>query len=282
MGTALLGRGTASGPNCVVEAARKALSSPLLDEINVREATHLLFNITSPSNLSVKDFSVGTQVIKEEFDCTRTKIVFGHVIDDSLAESGSVHVTAIATGFPSEDEENFVEETLQYAPRSEVTQGVSAAKSLRGSHGRRGLPRSTGQHLASSYPQDTGSFSRDTYEREPAFVNEMERSYAQHQQEEPQYTRPQYPRSLRHSYPAVPATPEEPPEQTRGPSTAETSRFLRKKGSATSESSAPVNAPKPATEARSILEERRGERYDLPGFFELRSGSRRNRSKDDK
>jgi len=93
-GSALMGIGTASGENRAVEAAKKAIESPLL-ELSIEGAKGVLFNI-SGSDLGMAEIDDAAKVITESIDPS-AKVIFGAVKDDSL--DSEVKVTVIATGF---------------------------------------------------------------------------------------------------------------------------------------------------------------------------------------
>ncbi|MCX5901340.1 MAG: cell division protein FtsZ, partial [Proteobacteria bacterium] len=99
MGMAFMGIGVHSGENRAVEAARKAISNPLLDDISIRGARGMLINITGSSSLTLHDLSQATDVIREEVH-EEANIIFGASIDDNMAEK--VQITVIATGFLNE------------------------------------------------------------------------------------------------------------------------------------------------------------------------------------
>ena len=97
-GTALMGIGVASGENRSVEAARAAISSPLL-EVGIEGATGILLNITGASSLGLFEINEAAEIVQSAADQNAT-IIFGAVLDDSLGDS--VRVTVIATGFERE------------------------------------------------------------------------------------------------------------------------------------------------------------------------------------
>lgn len=94
-GSALMGIGTATGENRAADAARKAISSPLL-ETSIEGAQGVLLNITGGQNLTLFEVNEASEIIAEAAD-PEANIIFGAVIDDSLKEE--VRVTVIATGF---------------------------------------------------------------------------------------------------------------------------------------------------------------------------------------
>src|SRR3977135_1035566 len=94
-GSALMGIGTAGGENRCGEAARAAISSPLLEE-SVNGATGILLNITSGKGLGLFEVNEAAEIIQAAAD-PNANIIFGAVIDESMGED--VRVTVIGTGF---------------------------------------------------------------------------------------------------------------------------------------------------------------------------------------
>jgi cell division protein FtsZ len=99
MGMAFMGIGTHSGPNRASEAARKAISNPLLDDISIRGAHGMLINITGSSSLSFLDLEEATAFIREQAHAD-ANIIFGAAIDESMGDT--FQITVIATGFSQE------------------------------------------------------------------------------------------------------------------------------------------------------------------------------------
>jgi len=95
-GMTLMGTGEGKGENRAEEATRKALTSPLLDNISIDGATGILYNITASSTLTLKEIRVISDIIKESAS-PDAKIKFGIVDDESMGDV--VRVTVIATGF---------------------------------------------------------------------------------------------------------------------------------------------------------------------------------------
>lgn len=98
-GSALMGIGQASGENRAAEAARKAISSPLL-ETSINGAKGVLLNITGGSNLTLFEVNEASQIIADAVD-PDANIIFGSVINPDLKDE--VRVTVIATGFEVKD-----------------------------------------------------------------------------------------------------------------------------------------------------------------------------------
>jgi cell division protein FtsZ len=96
MGMALLGTGVARGENRAVEAAQKAISSPLLEESSIEGARGVLINITGGPDLTLFEVNEASSIIKEVAH-EDAQIIFGSVIEDNM--QGEIRVTVIATGF---------------------------------------------------------------------------------------------------------------------------------------------------------------------------------------
>ena len=94
-GSALMGIGEASGDNRGAEAAKAAISSPLL-EASVEGAQGVLLNISGPSDIGLYEVNEACEIVANAAH-PEANIIFGAVIDDSLGEQ--VRVTVIATGF---------------------------------------------------------------------------------------------------------------------------------------------------------------------------------------
>ena len=97
-GSALMGIGMASGENRAAEAAKKAISSPLL-ETPIDGAQGVLLNITGDSNLSLFEVQEAADIVANASD-QDLNMIFGSVINDNL--KGEIIVTVIATGFNEE------------------------------------------------------------------------------------------------------------------------------------------------------------------------------------
>ena len=90
-----MGIGTGSGENRAGEAARHAVSSPLL-ESSIEGATGILLNISGPPDLGLFEVNEAAEVVTSASD-QNANVIFGAVIDDQLRDE--VRVTVIATGF---------------------------------------------------------------------------------------------------------------------------------------------------------------------------------------
>jgi cell division protein FtsZ len=100
MGVALMGTGVARGDNRAEEAARMAISSPLLEDLSIEGAHGVLINITGGSDLSLFEVNEASSLIQEAAH-EDANIIFGAVIDETMPE-GEMRVTVIATGLVDE------------------------------------------------------------------------------------------------------------------------------------------------------------------------------------
>ncbi|MDR1988897.1 MAG: cell division protein FtsZ [Acidobacteriaceae bacterium] len=96
MGLAMMGTGVAEGEGRAIEAARKAISSPLLEGASVNGARGVIINVTGGPDLSLVEVSDASTIIQEAAD-EDANIIFGAVVDPEL--KGKVKITVIATGF---------------------------------------------------------------------------------------------------------------------------------------------------------------------------------------
>ncbi len=96
MGMAMMGAGAASGENRAVEAAQKAIASPLLEDISIHGARGVLINITGSHDLSLHEVNEAATLIQEEAH-EDANIIFGAVIDEQMGDE--IRITVIATGF---------------------------------------------------------------------------------------------------------------------------------------------------------------------------------------
>ena len=102
MGMAIMGTGIAEGENRAVEAAQRAISSPLLEETSIEGARGVLINITGGMDLALQEVNTAAHMIYEAAD-EDAHIIFGSVIDDDM--EGKIKLTVIATGFTGERRE---------------------------------------------------------------------------------------------------------------------------------------------------------------------------------
>ena len=95
-GMAMMGIGLGSGENRAVDAAVRAISSPLLEDIDISGAKGVLVNISGSASMTMDEFDAASRIIHEKVH-EDANIIIGLVIDETLGET--IKITAIATGF---------------------------------------------------------------------------------------------------------------------------------------------------------------------------------------
>src|SRR5574339_1018080 len=113
-GRAVMGMGVSYGPNRAIEAAQKAMCSPLLEEGSVEGARGVLLNITGGPSMSLHEIEEAASIIQQTAD-PEANIIVGQVINPDMGDA--LVVTVIATGFERDDQP--------------ATVGVAAARSAR-------------------------------------------------------------------------------------------------------------------------------------------------------
>ncbi|HEV8586348.1 MAG TPA: cell division protein FtsZ [Methylomirabilota bacterium] len=96
MGMAMMGTGVGKGPNRALDAAQKAIASPLLDDTSIDGAKGILINFTGGHDLSIHEVEEAARIVQEAAH-DEANIIFGAVLDPSLEDE--VRMTVIATGF---------------------------------------------------------------------------------------------------------------------------------------------------------------------------------------
>ena len=123
-GKAMMGSAVASGDNRATEAVEKALSSPLLDNMHLQNATGVLCNITAGADLKQSEFNLIGQKVKEIADEDATTII-GCIKEDENV--GELRVTLIATGFDNNDELSTDDDNVNYQNPNNLSSGISNA-----------------------------------------------------------------------------------------------------------------------------------------------------------
>jgi cell division protein FtsZ len=100
MGVALMGTGRASGELRALSAAKQAVESPLLEDVQIDGATGILINITGGPNMTLVEVNQACSLIQEAAH-EDANIIFGSVIDDEMGDE--MKITVIATGFATRD-----------------------------------------------------------------------------------------------------------------------------------------------------------------------------------
>ena len=113
-GKALMGIGIASGENRATEAAERAISHPLLEDISVSGAKGVLMNITSSSDLTLDEMTEACDRIYEEVG-DEAEIIWGQTFDEELGDE--IRITVIATGI-GQEEPAFAENMRRFDPQT--------------------------------------------------------------------------------------------------------------------------------------------------------------------
>ena len=116
MGDALMGTGVGIGENRARVAAEQAITSPLLNDIDVSGARGVLINITGGSSLSMHEVGEASTLIQESVGDS-ANVIFGMVVDEQLSDE--LRVTVIATGFNHEAQQAQQLQRPKEIPRSE-------------------------------------------------------------------------------------------------------------------------------------------------------------------
>jgi cell division protein FtsZ len=101
MGLALMGTAIAEGENRASNAARRAISCPLLEDATIEGARGVLINVTGNHDMTLHEISEASRIIQESAH-PEANIIFGSVFDDTLGDK--IKITVIATGFDRSDE----------------------------------------------------------------------------------------------------------------------------------------------------------------------------------
>tara|TARA_Y100000768_G_scaffold382060_1_gene361761 strand:+ start:565 stop:1737 length:1173 start_codon:yes stop_codon:yes gene_type:complete len=123
-GKAMMGSGVASGPNRAEDAVSMALSSPLLENIDLTNASGVLVNITAGADLSSKEFSAIGDKVKEIADDSATIIIGCIKEEDNL---GDLRVTIVATGF---DASKLESDVTNVGVNVKVDEGINQSQNI--------------------------------------------------------------------------------------------------------------------------------------------------------
>jgi cell division protein FtsZ len=102
MGYAMMGTAVGRGEKAAVDAARHAISCPLLEDSRIAGSKGILINITGSSRLGLHEVNEACSIIREAAECEDAQINFGVILNESLADA--VKITVIATGFQPEQQ----------------------------------------------------------------------------------------------------------------------------------------------------------------------------------
>jgi cell division protein FtsZ len=140
MGMALMGTGIAEGANRAVEAAQRAISSPLLEDASIHGARGVLINITGGEDMTLHEVSEAANIIQEAADAD-ANIIFGTVIERAM--QGQVKVTVIATGFDKDSARTAMgsQSSRGMRPAAPPAEPAAASQSQQGTVRSRGFLR---------------------------------------------------------------------------------------------------------------------------------------------
>ncbi len=153
MGTAMMGTGRATGPDRAEEAAEQAISSPLLEDIDLSGAKGILVNITAGLDLTIEEFEIVGNAVKA-FASENATVVVGAVIDPEMSDE--LRVTVVATGIGAERR-----------PDISLVHGHHRAEPVRG--GYHSAPASAFGHGSSVYGH-AGNTAREMRDAQPAMA----------------------------------------------------------------------------------------------------------------
>ena len=161
MGYAMMGTAAGTGPDAAIQAARKAINSPLMEEGGIQGARGVLINITGSSNLGIHEVNEACNLIREAAQNHDVQINFGVVMDEAMADE--VKITVIATGFQHEAMKELEERDSNFpfsAPLREGTEnGVHADAERNGASGE-GQEVAVGAENGAGHDFDTPAYLR--------------------------------------------------------------------------------------------------------------------------
>jgi cell division protein FtsZ len=183
MGMAMMGTGESSGENRAIEAAEKAISSPLLEDLSINGARGILINVTASSDVTLQEVNEAAELVHAEAD-EDANIIWGMVIDPDMQDK--VRVTVIATGF---GESNHQEAGSSRAIQQAATSGLVASGTISASH-----HAGTSQY-ANTAARDTfvlGSAAKKAKENAPETVKLKKLSVLSGSEEDDKYEIPTF------------------------------------------------------------------------------------------
>lgn len=183
-GKAIMGTGEAEGENRAAEAAKQALSNPLLDDCTMHGAKGVLINITGSSDITLMEIDEAASIIKEEVD-DNANIIFGSSYDESL--SGKIRVSIVVTGIQDDklkkepeprikepslidssyDDASFVP-TLEVAPVNFEPQETSLSEDI----------KESAEPVIEKTPNLTDAFAQEQVQEEDVVSSELENDFA--------------------------------------------------------------------------------------------------------
>lgn len=172
MGMAMMGTGVSRGENRAREAAERAISSPLLEDISLDGAQGVLVNITGGMDMSIGEFEEVGDIIKS-FTSENATVVVGTVIDPSMEEE--IRVTVVVTGLGQKRKDLFDRhQAVSQAPY--IAAGISDYQHLdKPAFMRRQAATSTSQSRVMPKSSESPSSVQDEYLDIPAFLRRKQK-----------------------------------------------------------------------------------------------------------
>lgn len=163
-GKAVMGTGIGKGEGGAIEAAKKAISNPLLEDSCIEGARGILFNMTGGINLSLNDVQDAASIIYDSAHENAT-IIIGNVIDPDIDDE--VKITVIATGFEEKKEKVELPQIRKWAPINESV-ALKASGRVLAKNLKQGIVVSTISSDLMHYedPLDVPTFMRKTPQRD--------------------------------------------------------------------------------------------------------------------
>ena len=165
MGMAVMGTGVAKGENRAVEAANKAISSPLLEEASIEGARGILINITGGEDMTLYEVSEAAEIVHEHAH-PEAQIIFGTVIDKKMNDG--VKITVIATGF---------DPAISEAKRDKQAAADAASKAAAQAPAQPVTPAFGRSHLGANSPGGVPPFLRPSGQHPPTRQLEAQAAY---------------------------------------------------------------------------------------------------------
>ncbi len=169
MGKAMMGTGEASGEKRAVEAAEKAISNPLLDDVRMQGAQGLLISITGGRDMTLFEVDEAASRVREEVD-SDANIIFGATFDESL--EGTIRVSVVATGIDNmaSEEVSPAEERMAELTRrlKSVSQPQPAAQAASATMAQKAAPGAEALENELGIPQMRASVNQPQMRRAPA------------------------------------------------------------------------------------------------------------------
>ena len=124
----MMGTAIGRGEKAAVEAARQAISCPLLEDARISGSRGVLINITGSSRLGLHEVNEACQIIRQAADCDDVQINFGVILNESMEDA--VKITVIATGFQPENEPRVERHDMRHDMRQDTPPPVIQPRDL--------------------------------------------------------------------------------------------------------------------------------------------------------